>query len=209
MSYYAAIPNWRYDADMDGAANNTTAMSDEALMEAYGQGDVSAFEELYQRHRQGLYRYLYRHLQDEATVAELYQDVWDKVIRARSTYHPHSRFQTWLFNIAHNRAIDYYRSRLHRERHNHQPYEDDAVVELTSALQPEELAQQAQVANCLKQGLAALPAEQRDVVLLKEEAGLSLEQIALTTGVERETVKSRLRYAVNKLRSFMRRCCGE
>src|SRR5690606_1014487 len=88
--------------------------SDEALMLAYGGGDVAAFEALYGRHRLRLYRFLLRQLRDPALADELFQDVWQKLIAARASWTPEAAFATWLYRIAHNRLTDHWRALRHR-----------------------------------------------------------------------------------------------
>src|SRR5690606_28856669 len=87
---------------------------DEALMLAYAGGDAGAFEQLYQRHRLRLYRYLLGQLRDGALAEELFQDVWQKVIAARAGWRPEASFATWLYRIAHNRLADHWRALRHR-----------------------------------------------------------------------------------------------
>jgi len=176
--------------------------SDEALMLNYADGDAAAFEILYGRHKSRLYRYLLRQCGVRATADELFQDVWTRVIAARSGYRVSARFTTWLYTIAHHRLIDHYR------RHGRLPssYEDlpDAHPDQTpsgAASDPARGADARRQVERLLELLAALPAAQREAWLLREESGLGLDQIAAATGVKRETAKSRLRYAGARLRA--------
>jgi RNA polymerase sigma-70 factor (ECF subfamily) len=175
---------------------STGAPADEDLMLRYKNGSLAAFEQLYRRHKDPLFRYFLRGCQDREAAAEMLQDVWAALIRSRASYEPRARFTTYLYTLAHNRLMDHYRS-----RHGHTaPLEDAAEVAAPERDGPESGARQAQLGERLLRGLAALPLEQREAFLLKEEGGLSLEEIAEATGVGRETVKSRLRYALVKLR---------
>lgn len=179
-------------------------LSDEALMLAYQQGDAAAFETLYEKHKGGLYRYILRFCKQPALTEELYQDVWMKVINARDNYQVKAKFSTWIYQIAHNHVIDYFRK---ENRSTMDEYADvDEVLEVTpgqTQQQPEKQAELEQSSEHLLALIAELPAEQREVLLLKEESGLSLEQIASVIGVNAETAKSRLRYAIKKLRQGM------
>jgi len=83
--------------------------SDEELMLAFAQQDQSAFEQLYARHKDALYRYFLRHLSNESTCQELYQDLWMKVIKSKENYKPTAKFKTWVYTLAHNRMVDWYR----------------------------------------------------------------------------------------------------
>ena len=155
-----------------------------------------AFEMLYRRHKDPLYRYFLRAVRNEATAAELFQDCWAAVVHARHGYEPRARFTTWLYRIAHSKLIDFVR------RQPQAPLDLDEIEppQAPVAERPDHIAEAAGIGRRLLQALALLPLEQREAFLLKEEGGLSLEQIAETTGVGRETVKSRLRYALVKLR---------
>lgn len=167
----------------------------------YRKGNAAAFEALYQRHKGPLYRYVLRQC-DESAVDEIFQDIWMKLINARGRYEVKSKFTTWLYNIAHNRIIDYYRRKNIRPVSNHE--ENIESIPSVENRQPE---QQAQINEQVKQLLTAiknLPDNLRDTFLLHEEAGLNIEEIAQTTGVTYEAAKSRLRYAINKLRDEMK-----
>jgi DNA-directed RNA polymerase specialized sigma24 family protein len=94
--------------------NSGADPSDDMLMLAWTGGDVAAFERLYARHRAPLYRFLLRHLRDPALADELFQDVWQRVIAARTGWRPEAAFRTWLFRIAHNRLGDHWRALRHR-----------------------------------------------------------------------------------------------
>lgn len=165
-------------------------------MQRYQGGDVRAFEALYRRHKDPLYRYLLRGCGDRDIAAELFQDTWARLIRARGDWQPRGRFAAWLYRLAHNRLMDHFRlARLAT-----QPLDEANDPPADDRAQPERLAQAAQQGRRILQALALLPAEQRTAFLLKEEGGLTLEEIAAVTEVGRETVKSRLRYALAKLR---------
>jgi len=174
---------------------------DGELMLRYARGDLRAFETLYQRHRGGLYRYLARQTHNPEAANDLFQEVWSKVIASRERYEPRAKFQTFLYRIAHNCFVDYCRRSSARPE-IHGDAQEDWQETLTAPEddRPDLRAEQAQTIARYKAALAALPAEQRDVFLLYEESGLSLEEIAAITGVGPETAKSRLRYAVSKLR---------
>jgi RNA polymerase sigma-70 factor, ECF subfamily len=174
---------------------------DGKLMLRYARGDLRAFEALYQRHRSGLYRYLSRHTRNPESANDLFQEVWSKVIASRERYEPRAKFQTFLYRIAHNCFIDYCRRTTVRAEVSADGADDwESSLPAPDRDRPDARAEQAQVVARYKTALAELPAEQRDVFLLYEESGLSLEEIAVITAVGPETAKSRLRYAVSKLR---------
>lgn len=173
--------------------------ADEALMLAYARGDVAAFEQLYARHRLRLYRYLLGQLRDGALADELFQDVWQKVIAARAGWRPEAAFATWLYRIAHNRLADHWRALRHRPAAPEDAGERTARVPDPDT--PERRLSEFEQRRQLQLALDALPPEQREVVMLRLEQELSLQEIGEVTGVGRETVKSRLRYAMDKLRA--------
>lgn len=174
-------------------------ITDEALMLAYAAGDVGAFEQLYARHRQKLYRYLLRHLRDSALADELFQDVWQKLIAARNDWTPDAGFSAWLFTIAHHRLGDHWRSLKHRPSAPEDA--DERLARLTDGHTPERVLSEFERRRQLQLALDDLPMDQREVVLLRLEQELTLEEIGTITGAGRETVKSRLRYAMDKLRA--------
>lgn len=170
--------------------------SDERLMQRYAAGEAAAFEPLYRRHKDGLWRYFLRQGCDEATASELFQEVWASLIRARAGYRPNARFAAWLYKLAQNRLIDHWRLRRPQDALD----EGDERLAESEHRSPPARAGQAEQAQRLLAALTGLPQEQRQAFLLQAEAGLSLEEIAAQQGVGRETVKSRLRYALAKLR---------
>ncbi|MDH3274961.1 MAG: RNA polymerase sigma factor [Gammaproteobacteria bacterium] len=169
---------------------------DSALMLRYKDGDVAAFETLYRRHNDPLYRYLLRLCRHRDTAEDIFQDVWGKIVKSRASYRPTAKFTTFLYRVAHNCFIDHVR----RNKRHAGNTELDAELHSHPGEQPDTLTERSLAKERLSRALLDLPDEQRDAFLLREEAGLSLDEIAAVTGSNRETAKSRLRYAVNKLR---------
>ena len=169
---------------------------DSALMLRYQDGDVAAFEILYRRHKDAIYRYLLRLCGHRDTAEDIFQEVWGKIVKARSSYRPTAKFTTFLYRVAHNCFIDHLRrnkrhagnATLEPELHSDHGETLELATERSLARERLELA------------LKTLPDEQRDAFLLSEEGGLSIDQIASVTGCNRETAKSRVRYAIGKLR---------
>ena len=174
-----------------------TAPEDSALMLRYCDGDVAAFETLYRRHNDALYRYLLRRCRHREQAEDVFQEVWGKIIKARDTYRPTAKFTTFLYRVAHNCFIDH----LRRNKRHTQTVDVEPDTQPDSGDQPELQVERSLARRRLDAALKTLPDEQRDVFLLYEEAGLSLDEIASITGSNRETAKSRLRYANNKLRA--------
>lgn len=178
--------------------------TDEALMLAYRDGEAAAFEALYARWRGPLYRYFLRQCGHAGQADELFQDVFMRVIGAAANYEATARFSTWLFRIAHNRLVDHWRKMGREPVDPLASTEDGDDCEFDppapEGVVPEREAERKQLGAALMSALNSLPELQREAFLLAEEGGLTLEEIASISGVGRETIKSRLRYATAKLR---------
>jgi RNA polymerase sigma-70 factor, ECF subfamily len=190
-------------APMEQTRSTETAESDQTLMERYRDGDATAFNELYRRYRAPVRRFIAKlcWAQDEAD--EIVQEVWLAVIRGARSYRPTAKFTTYLFAIAHRRLQDHWRS---RDRRAHAFGAADSAPDLREiadegATVPEDWAAHAELRSALMTAIDRLPPPQRAVFLLKAEAGLSLEEIAVATGASVEATKSRMRYALARLRA--------
>lgn len=170
--------------------------SDEELMEAFGKGDQIAFAELYQRHRDSLYRFFTRQLggANNARAEELFQDVWYRVVDKREQYLPSAKFTTWLYHMARNLVID-----EHRKRMSEQAYSDQLDNDWAQNLNDPEQRNKTAIRHCVS-SLAPL---QREVFMLKHESGFELTQISDIVDSKPEAVKSRLRYAMEQLRQCL------
>ena len=163
-------------------------------MLAYRDGNAGAFETLYTRHRGRLYRFVLRSVKARGTAEELFQEVWIRVIEARGRYAPQAKFTTWLYTIAHNLLTDHWRKKgltlVELDEDSQAPAADD----------PARSVEARQALSRFAGALEALPPAQRQAFLLHEEGGLSIAEIAAATGSNEEAAKSRLRYAMNKLK---------
>lgn len=168
-------------------------------MLAYRQGDAGAFEALYARHKGPLYRFVLRAVKERALAEELYQEVWMRVIEARSRYEAQAKFTTWLYAIAHNRLADHWRKR---------GFELVDVADVDDPPAPRGFEPQARAEGRadlrrFAAALEALPAAQREAFLLHAEAGMMVGEIAAATGATQEAAKSRVRYALARLREAL------
>jgi len=190
---------------------------DEELMRKFCNGDERAFQTLYQRHEKPLYRYVRRVLGTAlvAQVDEVFQDAWMRLVDARGSWQErqNASFKTWLYTLAHHRAVDILR-KSGREISIDEGWKDDGATEYTgtapwqlwpasSAEQPEQKVFWHSAGKQLLHCLDGLPVAQRAAFLLQHDDGLSLEEIAQVLNAEFEMVKSRLRYALTKLRACM------
>ncbi|MGH1537461.1 MAG: sigma-70 family RNA polymerase sigma factor [Gammaproteobacteria bacterium] len=187
------------DNTLDGEIN------DEHLMLQYQQGDQEAFEDLYRKYKDVLYRYFLKHCSDRQQSEELYQEVWIKLINSAARYKPKAKFKTYLFTIAHNTLVDFYRKAKPSqliEFEDAEMTEDFANHPAMLAL-PEDEFTLKQKSNVLMQTLEELPADQKEAAILHFEQEMSVQEIAEITQVKTETAKSRLRYAKNKLKAAL------
>lgn len=178
------------------------ALTDEQLMLQYKGGDAQAFEILYDRYRQSLFRYLQHQCGNAAIAEELFQDVWMNLIRARERYEVTASFKTFIYRMSHNRLIDYYRKNKHGIPASYDENELILNTEQTAdPVSPQRKLEGLQQVEQLMEVIESLPEAQREAFLLKENTGLSVEEIAEITGTKPETAKSRIRYALNKIRN--------
>jgi RNA polymerase sigma-70 factor (ECF subfamily) len=176
--------------------------SDETLMLRYQSGDAAAFDELYARHRGGLYRFILRQGRLGDHAEELFQDVWMNLIKARATYRVEAQFRTWLYTLARNRVLDFFRSDGRAGAVMREAGEDEDLENVAGSrvAQPDVLSESREQGDAIVKLLETLPAPQRETFLMYQEGGLSIEEIAAATGTTFEAAKSRLRYAVARLR---------
>ena len=197
---------------------STTEPTDDTLMAAYAQGDAAAFERLYTRHQAGLYRFVRRLLGSalSAQVDEVFQDTWLRVVHARASWAPRgASFRTWLFTLAHHRAIDLLRKSGREvaldafEGEDGEPWQPEGAAwqhwpaPASATLASDDLAFWRRAGERLLSCLDELPLPQRSAFLLHHEDGLPLADVAHALEVGFETAKTRLRYAMSKLRSCM------
>lgn len=176
--------------------------ADETLMREYQRGSEAAFRLLYQRYRSPLLRFVQRMAPEIGDCEEIAQETWVAVIQGRERYVPKARFVTYLFSIARRRTMDRWRKRG-RFPETKLDTEDPDGLEGSCIFEPEWCAGNEALGAALLAAIGALPILQREAFLLRAEAGLGIEEIAQATGTLPETAKSRLRYALHRLRLYM------
>jgi RNA polymerase sigma-70 factor (ECF subfamily) len=182
--------------------------SDEQLMLAFKSGDARAFATLVLRHRQAVYNFILRFVGHRQRAEDVLQETWLKVVRSSGEYQPKAKFTTWVFTVARNLCVDSARKESYRQTDSlDAPVGGDVenrelgqVVADDEAAGPERAANNQRLQPLLTAALQALPVEQREVFLLREYHGLGFKEIAEVTGVNENTVKSRMRYALEGLR---------
>jgi RNA polymerase sigma-70 factor (ECF subfamily) len=168
------------------------------------RGDLDALEVLLPQYQPRLYRFLLRLVQEPALAEDLFQQTWVRVIEKISSYNARHRFDSWLFSIAHHLAID----QLRRKRGVSIDARDDwgdAPVEHMVASYPDPLEEVLELerGSILAAALAELPAVHREVLTLRFEEEMKLEQIAEVASIPVSTVKSRLYRALASLRGHV------
>ena len=179
--------------------------SDEQLMLAFQKGDTRAFEMLLTRHEKGVYGFALRMLGDSMLAEEVAQESFLRIIQSASRYRAKASFRNYLYRIARNLCVDLLRKRPREPR----PPDLDAG----SAGTPEGIPDEnpgpendvgaAQLRSAIRRAVFTLPADQREAFLLKEVKGMKLQDVAAVTGANLNTVKSRLRYALTRLREHL------
>ena len=188
--------------------------TDEQLMQAYREGNPRAFELLLARHERKVWSFLRRSVGDPVLAEDLLQEVFLRVIRAQADHvdwKGEARFTTWVYAIARNLCIDHARRAVHRETRSldapTRP-DDDATETLhdrvaDSGRDAEGLASDGEVRARVDAAVAALPPDQREVFLLREVMDMPFAEIAVVVGAPEPTVKSRMRYALERLREAL------
>jgi RNA polymerase sigma-70 factor (ECF subfamily) len=182
-------------------------LTDEQLMLGFSSGDARAFEVLVRRHRAPVFNFIFRYTGQKARAEDLLQETWLKVVRGAQEYQPKARFTTWVYTIARNLCVDSARKESYRQVESLDAAaggEEDgrmlAEVLPDGGASPDRAAHNARLRPLLERALRALPLEQREVFVLREYNGIAFKEIAVVTGVPENTVKSRMRYALEGLR---------
>lgn len=179
-------------------------------MVMYQGGEVRAFEVLLTRHRRPIFNFVLRFVGDRSTAEDLLQETFMRIIKGAAAYKRQAKFTTWLYTIARNLCVDNARRRKHR---NHASL--DAPLDrsedrsnLLDVLPNSEFATDRQSANHqlyerMHRAIASLSDDQREVFLMREVLDLPFKEIAEVIDVPENTVKSRMRYALEKLRLLL------
>jgi RNA polymerase sigma-70 factor (ECF subfamily) len=190
-------------------------MTDEALMAAYRDGNVQAFSELVARHERALWNFVRRFVGDGASAEDLLQEVFLRVVRSADQWQPTAKFSTWIYTIARNLCTDHARRMtLRRTASLDGPARaDDGQSDGSGPRRIDGLAggdrggevalQNREMGVRLERALAGLPLEQREVFLMRELQDMPFAVIAEAVGASLPTVKSRMRYALERLRGAL------
>ena len=183
--------------------------ADEVLLLAYRAGDVRAFERLVARHEKPVWNFIRRFVRDPTTAEDLLQEVFLRVVKSADEWRGSAKFSTWLYTIARNLTVDHARRAIHRDATSLDgPEHADADTSLHDRIASVAPAADSVVADRqtkarIDDAIAALPAEQREVFLMREVMEMPFAEIATAVGASEPTVKSRMRYALEKLRAAL------
>jgi RNA polymerase sigma-70 factor, ECF subfamily len=186
--------------------------TDEMLMVRYQRGDRDAFAELVRRYETPVYNFVIRHLRHSQSSEDVTQDVFLRVVQKAAEFKHEARFSTWLYTIARNLCVDQLRKQSHRRHPSlDQPAKGgddsrpllDGIADGHPRASVERSAAAGQVQTRIVEAVQNLPDDQREVFLLRELANMPFKEIAEITGVGENTVKSRMRYALDRLQDAL------
>jgi RNA polymerase sigma factor (sigma-70 family) len=180
-------------------------LTDQQLIDLYLDGNEQAFATLLERHKQKIYTSIYLFVKDQALAEDIFQDVFIKIIDTirKGRYNHEGKFLQWAMRISYNMCVDHFRRSKRRPKFS--PTEDFDIMDILAA--PEDNMEQSmiksQTYNKIRTLLDQLPAEQREVVVLRHYADLSFKEIASLTRVSINTALGRMRYALINIRKLM------
>ena len=184
--------------------------SDETLMLRYQQGDRAAFSLLVRRHQTALFNFALRQVRVPQVAEDVVQEAFVRMVSKTDDFKHEARFTTWVYTITRNLCIDQLRKRALRkhpslDESRGEEGEGPTLGEQTA--DPRASVEREATGTELKERIALavdkLPDEQREVFLMREIANLPFKEIAEITGVPENTVKSRMRYALERLQEAL------
>lgn len=186
-------------------------VTDEALMIRFQRGDRAAFTSLVRRHQTALFNFSLRYLRIQSAAEDVVQDAFVRVVQNAADFKHEARFTTWLYTIARNLCIDQMRKRAlrkHPSLDESKPGEEgdgptlgEQTADTRASVERE--ATGSELKERIARAVEALSEEQREVFLMREVANLPFKEIAEITGVPENTVKSRMRYALERLQQAL------
>jgi RNA polymerase sigma-70 factor (ECF subfamily) len=188
-----------------------TDATDEALMVRFQSGDRSAFTLLVRRHQGPLFNFALRHLRAQPAAEEVVQEAFVRVVQNAGDFKHEARFSTWLYTITRNLCIDHMRKHALRrhpsldEPKRSEESDGPTLGEQTadSRANVERAAVSVEIRQRVLEAVELLPDEQREVFLMREVSNLPFKEIAAIVGVPENTVKSRMRYALERLQAAL------
>lgn len=186
---------------------NVQVLSDQVLLNQYLAGDQSAISQLIERHSHRVRDYIRMLVKDEEVADDIFQETFIKAVRVidDGRYADSGKFLSWILRIAHNQVIDHFRARKQEKSVN----EAEAGYDVLGSLRftegnVEDVMVSEQIERDVRGLVELLPAEQREVVMMRYFSGLSFKEIAEQTDVSINTALGRMRYALINLRRMIR-----
>jgi RNA polymerase sigma-70 factor, ECF subfamily len=203
-----------YDALKVKAVRSTARaeVTDEALMTRYQRGDLGAFSTLVERHKTPLFNFVLRQIKAPPAAQDLTQEVFLRIIESAGSFKHEAKFTTWAYTIARNLCIDHLRKASYRkhpslDQQSGEGGEGPSLGEQVADLHPRASTERGAISNEIQikvvAAIESLPSEQREVFLLRHVANLAFQEIAEITGTPENTVKSRMRYALERLQEAL------
>jgi RNA polymerase sigma-70 factor (ECF subfamily) len=187
-------------------------VTDEALMTRYQRGDLGAFSTLVERHKTSLFNFVLRQIKAPPAAQDLTQEVFLRIIESAGSFKHEAKFTTWAYTIARNLCIDHLRKASYRkhpslDQQSGEEGDGPSLGEQVADLHPRASTERGAISSEIQVKVAAavesLPDEQREVFLLRHVANLAFQEIAEITGTPENTVKSRMRYALERLQEAL------
>ena len=186
---------------------NVQVLSDQVLLNHYLSGDRSAISQLIERHSRRVKDYIHMMVKDRDVADDIFQETFIKAVRVidEGRYTDNGKFLSWILRIAHNQVIDHFRA----QRQNKSVSESEAGYDVLGTLKlAERTVEDAMVCEQIERDVRALvellPAEQREVVMMRYFSGLSFKNIAEQTNVSINTALGRMSYALINLRRMIK-----
>lgn len=169
--------------------------TDEALMRAVQEGDLSCLGTLFDRYHRPLFDFLSRMTGSRHVAEDLVQDVFLRILKYRGTYRDDARFETWVYKIARNARADYY-----AKRDKGLPLNDEALESPDGGPGPDGALEHERDSELLRAALLQLREDRRELLILARYQEMKHEAIAELLGVDTGTIKVRIHRAVKELR---------
>ena len=187
------------------------SQDDGVLIYLYNKGSNSAFEILYRRHKNNLYNFICRIVNDPGMAEDIFQEVFIRIINSSSKFKMKSKFTTWAYTIARNLCIDHIRKRKRTDAKNIVEKDTEfgnrnPIVERLpdKDLSPEDITSSLEIRVYINEALERLNPDQKEVFIMREEFGLSFDEISKICNCSIGTIKSRMRYALENIRRYLK-----
>lgn len=182
--------------------NGQTQLTDEILFSRYKAGDTVSFNTLLAKHKNQVFAFIFKMVKSQAQAEDIFQETFFKVVERREQFRSDVSFKAWLFTIARNTTID----ALRKKKRTLEDLDDEGQMEgISSDANAHDNAVEGELSSFLTEALKKLPPEQRETFVLRVKAELTFEEIGEVMVCSTNTVKSRMRYAMDTLGDYFRK----